>query len=277
MMQSVPHTFDAYNNSRAGNSGDAGKEMLSEQLLWKLILLSALAYLVWSDKVSIVLGSGPAADATEHPGSGQVRAAAFDLSGPAKSLNTRPVPEVVVELPSGDLKNTTFAIDPAFAFRNSVKPAVVASRLEKCGGYIARFAPVAVAEMHKFGIPASITLAQGLLESDAGESHLASGTNNHFGIKCFSKNCRKGHCVNYTDDSHKDFFVRYSSAWGSYRAHSEHLKNGRRYRNLFDLPRGDYRSWAHGLAKAGYATDKKYAEKIIAVIQTLGLDAYDKQ
>jgi flagellum-specific peptidoglycan hydrolase FlgJ len=81
--------------------------------------------------------------------------------------------------------------------------------------YIRRFAHVARAEMDQYGIPASITLAQGLLESQAGNSPLAKEANNHFGIKCFSKRCKKGHCRNFSDDHHKDFFRTYPSAWES--------------------------------------------------------------
>lgn len=140
--------------------------------------------------------------------------------------------------------------------------------------YVQRFAPVAQAEMRKFGIPASITLAQGLLETNAGTSPLAVQNNNHFGIKCFSRECRKGHCRNFADDSHKDFFRIYPTAWDSFRSHSR-LLQGDRYRRLFDLPAGDYRGWAQGLLKAGYATDKRYADKLIAVIEKWNLNRYD--
>ena len=142
--------------------------------------------------------------------------------------------------------------------------------------YIRRFAKVAQAEMEKFGIPASITLAQGLLESNVGESKLATHNKNHFGIKCFSRSCKKGHCSNFTDDSHKDFFRIYKSSWDSYRAHSLLLKGSSRYQPLFQLNRKDYRGWAHGLKKAGYATDKRYGEKLINLIDDLDLHQYDQ-
>ncbi|MEM6317863.1 MAG: glucosaminidase domain-containing protein [Bacteroidota bacterium] len=138
--------------------------------------------------------------------------------------------------------------------------------------YVQRFAKTAQGEMQKFGIPASITLAQGLLESNAGRSPLAHKSNNHFGIKCFSKKCAKGHCTNFNDDSHKDFFRNYTTPWESYRAHSLFLQ-GERYQHLLDEK--NYKNWAYGLAKAGYATDPKYAEKLIQLIEELGLDKYD--
>ncbi|NUQ22696.1 MAG: glucosaminidase domain-containing protein [Saprospiraceae bacterium] len=149
-----------------------------------------------------------------------------------------------------------------------------ALKRQKQLAYVERFHKVAQTEMLKFGIPASITLAQGLLESNVGESKLASNNNNHFGIKCFSRRCPKGHCSNYTDDSHKDFFRKYQSPWESYRAHSILLQKDR-YKPLYELGRKDYRNWAHGLKKAGYATDAQYAEKLIATIQDLGLNQYD--
>jgi len=137
--------------------------------------------------------------------------------------------------------------------------------------YVQRFAKVAKSEMEKYGIPASIKLAQGLLESKAGKSKLATTTNNHFGIKCFSKHCKKGHCTNFSDDSHKDFFKVFDTAWASYRAHSELLQSNR-YKHLLHQ---DYTTWAKGLSKAGYATDPQYSKKLIEIIETLELYKYD--
>lgn len=140
--------------------------------------------------------------------------------------------------------------------------------------YVQRFADIAKTEQDKFGIPASITLAQGLLESDAGESPLSAQANNHFGIKCFSRTCGRGHCRNFTDDSHKDFFRVFPSAWESFRSHST-LLQGSRYKGLKKLGENNYADWAYGLSKAGYATDKKYAQKLIHLIEDLELYQYD--
>lgn len=147
-------------------------------------------------------------------------------------------------------------------------------RIRRQLAYIEEFAALAQAEKRAFGIPASITLAQGLLESGAGHSRLARENANHFGIKCFSKTCAKGHCSNFGDDHHKDFFRIYPSAAASYRAHSE-LLQGQRYRHLQQLHEEDYDGWAHGLKKAGYATDPRYAEKLIALIEQYRLYEYD--
>jgi flagellum-specific peptidoglycan hydrolase FlgJ len=172
--------------------------------------------------------------------------------------------------------NLGFLLNPGLAKRLKVDAKVVALKNKKCWGYIKEFAPIAQEEMKSFGIPASITLAQGLLESNVGDSKLARRNNNHFGIKCFSKNCQKGHCSNYTDDSHKDFFRVYPSAWQSYREHSEFLQR-ERYIHLKKLGTKDYKKWAHGLRKAGYATDKEYAFKLIKIIEALNLNKYDRR
>ena len=142
--------------------------------------------------------------------------------------------------------------------------------------YIDTYADVAVAEMRAFGIPASITLAQGLLESVAGTSRLATQTNNHFGMKCFSKKCAPGHCRNFDDDHHKDFFRAYAHPRESFRAHSKFLRDGKRYAGLFKLRGDDYEGWARGLSKAGYATDPKYADKLISLVERYELDRFDE-
>lgn len=149
------------------------------------------------------------------------------------------------------------------------------SKRKKQDTYVSRFHKVAQSEMRKYGIPASITLAQGLIESNAGDSRLSKRNNNHFGMKCFSKRCSKNHCSNFTDDSHKDFFRRYETIWESFRAHSI-LLTGKRYRRLFKLQQTDYKGWATGLKKAGYATDPKYAQKLIHIIEELELNKYDE-
>lgn len=141
--------------------------------------------------------------------------------------------------------------------------------------YLQEHAVLARSEMQRFGIPASITLAQGLLESGAGSSLLATKNNNHFGIKCFSKTCKQGHCSNFSDDSHKDFFRVYASAQESYRAHSKLLSSDR-YQNLKNLGKTDYVRWAEGLQKAGYATDPSYAKKIIQLIEDFELYYFDR-
>lgn len=170
--------------------------------------------------------------------------------------------------------NLGFLLNPGLAKKIKVDARVVALKRKKVKDYVDKFSPIAIEEMKKYGIPASITLAQGLLESNVGDSRLARMNNNHFGIKCFSRTCQKGHCSNYTDDSHKDFFRIYNSAWESYREHSQFLQK-ERYIHLKKLGTKDYENWAHGLRKAGYATDKKYAYKLIKIIEVLKLYQFD--
>jgi len=132
--------------------------------------------------------------------------------------------------------------------------------------YIKLYTKLAKQHEKKYGIPSAVTLAQGLHESNAGNSKLARDNNNHFGMKCFNKKCKKGHCTNHTDDTHKDFFRKYKSVGQSYEAHSILLKKTR-YKALFNLKITDYKGWCKGLQKAGYATDKKYAKKLIKTIE----------
>ena len=140
--------------------------------------------------------------------------------------------------------------------------------------YIRKYAPLAVLEMHKYAIPASITLAQGILESGNGRSQLASKSNNHFGIKCHTG--WKGGRVYHDDDEKGECFRKYKYVETSYKDHSEFLSGRRRYASLFKLRKSDYKGWAKGLKKAGYATDKKYPKKLIKIIEDYKLYEFDK-
>ena len=140
--------------------------------------------------------------------------------------------------------------------------------------YIKKYAPLAVIKMHEYKIPASITLAQGILESGNGRSKLASKSNNHFGIKCHRG--WTGKRVYHDDDKKDDCFRKYEYVEHSYNDHSKFLTGRKRYAFLFKLRRSDYKGWAKGLKKAGYATDKKYPKKLIKIIQTYQLFAFDK-
>ena len=140
--------------------------------------------------------------------------------------------------------------------------------------YIQKYAPLAVKEMHRTGVPASITLAQGILESGAGLSQLATKGNNHFGIKCHKDWTGKRM---YMDDDRKgECFRVYKKAEDSFRDHSDFLRYRDRYKFLFDLKVTDYKGWAYGLKKAGYATDSHYATKLIKYIEDYKLYRYDK-
>ena len=148
-------------------------------------------------------------------------------------------------------------------------------RNSRYNSYIKEYAPLAVEQMKKHKIPASITLAQGLLESGAGTSSLARKSNNHFGIKCHST--WRGKKVYYDDDAPKECFRAYRKVEDSYEDHSKFLTEGARYRFLFDLKITDYKGWAKGLKKAGYATDRSYANRLITIIEDYELYKYDSQ
>lgn len=224
----------------------------------RLVLLAALALIAFKKDLNFSLQIGPAGLEAAVPVPVLLPAAPL-LSGHSV-ITSRPAPPVA---------------DRGTAYPTARPGSAEARKRQRQHAYISRFATTARTEMQQFGIPASITLAQGLLESNAGASPLATKNNNHFGIKCFSKTCKKGHCRNFSDDSHKDFFRAYPSAWESYRAHSEMLKRKNRYRKLFELEMTDYRAWARELRRAGYATDPQYAEKLIDLIEGLELWKYD--
>jgi len=140
--------------------------------------------------------------------------------------------------------------------------------------YIERYKAIAIAEMNQYGIPASITLAQGLLESGSGNSPLATQANNHFGIKCTSS--WSGKTILKDDDQSNECFRVYKSPEDSFRDHSEFLKRTR-YMFLFDLAKNDYVGWAKGLKKAGYATNPSYPDLLISLIERYSLHQYDRK
>lgn len=139
--------------------------------------------------------------------------------------------------------------------------------------YVEKYSDIAVKEMKRTGVPASITLAQGLLESRAGLSPLAADGNNHFGIKCH--NDWNGKKMYHDDDANGECFRVYKSAEESFKNHSDFLRGRDRYKDLFELPQDDYKAWAHGLKAAGYATDPRYAHKLIKLIEDYELYKYD--
>ncbi|HVV55740.1 MAG TPA: glucosaminidase domain-containing protein [Mucilaginibacter sp.] len=139
--------------------------------------------------------------------------------------------------------------------------------------YIAKYKDIAIQEMNLYGIPASITLAQGLFESGSGNSELARIANNHFGIKSNSE--WTGKVYYKDDDNHNDAFRVYDTPEESFRDHSEFLKRPR-YAKLFELDKNDYVGWANGLKDAGYATNPNYPQLLINIIRKYNLDQYDQ-
>jgi len=153
-------------------------------------------------------------------------------------------------------------------------PIIVSPVINSATQYIDVYKDIAMKEMQSYGIPASITLAQGILESGSGKGRLAVKANNHFGIKCHGWEGKK---IYHDDDEKQECFRKYISAETSFRDHSLFLANRKRYSKLFDLKTSDYKNWAKGLRKAGYATDRKYPQKLISLIERYKLYEYDKQ
>ena len=152
------------------------------------------------------------------------------------------------------------------------KKVIIVPKILNTEDYVKYYSNIAMDEMVQFGIPASITLAQGILESGAGKGRLAVQANNHFGIKCHDWNGKK---IYHDDDEEQECFRKYDNPEYSYRDHSLFLTNRGRYSFLFDLKRDDYKQWAKGLKKAGYATDPKYPQKLIDLIERYELYKYD--
>ena len=139
--------------------------------------------------------------------------------------------------------------------------------------YIENFKDMAISEMHRTGVPASITLAQGIIESDMGRSRLATEANNHFGIKCHDD--WTGPVARHSDDRRNECFRKYRIPEESYKDHSDFLKSEPRYKFLFTLGESDYKGWARGLKKAGYATNPEYANMLIRKIEEYNLSKFD--
>ena len=198
-----------------------------------------------------------------------------DQAAPAVFFEEKPVAsKPAKKWKPSDFKNLSFVLDPNIANLKNVDDAIVKEKVKNSRKYVERFAATAISEMKQFVIPASITLAQGLIETDAGASLLATESNNHFGIKCRSK-CRHCTCRNYSDDDVFDMFRVFDTSWESFREHSKLLQIDR-YKHLKKLGNTDYEGWARGLKKAGYATDKNYDKKLVKIIEELDLHQFDK-
>lgn len=173
--------------------------------------------------------------------------------------------ERIIPLPDKTNENTP-AETPNIS---EVPKKVYANAIEK---YIGTYGTIAMEEMRKYKIPASITLAQGILESGSGKGRLSVEGNNHFGIKCHGW---KGKKIYHDDDRSQECFRKYNQAKSSFEDHSQFLTRRGRYSKLFELRQDDYKGWAKGLRAAGYATDRKYPQKLISLIERFRLYEYD--
>ena len=187
--------------------------------------------------------------------------------GPKKTLVRKQGANRIVKSQATDSQKENQQTTPAMAQNASM------TAQQRIQLYVETFAPIAIEEMRLYEIPASITLAQGILESGSGEGTLAVSANNHFGIKCHST--WTGERVYHDDDELGECFRKYTDVKYSYRDHSLFLSQRSRYADLFELKLSDYKGWAKGLKKAGYATDPKYPDKLISLIERFELWRYD--
>lgn len=158
------------------------------------------------------------------------------------------------------------------AFSLLASGSLFAQRADLVIAYISSYKDLAISEMQRTGVPASITLAQGIFESTAGTSELVMASNNHFGIKC--KDTWTGESVKHDDDLKQECFRKYPTALDSYKDHSDFLKTRSHYAFLFKIDPSDYKGWAYGLKKAGYATNPKYPMALIKLIEDYNLNEY---
>ena len=175
-----------------------------------------------------------------------------------------------------------FAVSPVYAGKNHPAPKLnkisIQRTMSKASDYVDKYAEAAMEQMRKYGIPASVTLAQGILESASGQSELSRKGNNHFGIKATKTWLDGGgRYLVYTDDRPNEKFCQYASVADSYEHHSLFLKGNKRYANLFELSPDDYIGWTRGLQADGYASSQQYASSLQSIIKQHGLDRYDRQ
>jgi flagellum-specific peptidoglycan hydrolase FlgJ len=166
--------------------------------------------------------------------------------------------------------NLGFVLNPNYARENNISAAIVAYKQQKCADYIAMFLPIAKEEARLFGVPAAITMAQALLESNAGDSNLAALENNHFGLQCTKKG-GAARCAKYVEGGKSANYQVFDSPWFSFRANTK-LLNSSRYAHLLQLEPNDYENWAYGLQAAGYSNEPQYGQKLIAIIKAFRLD-----
>ena len=219
---------------------------------WRLSVIAALAFVAMKRDVNVSLGEQR----------DMAHFAAMDAMAIPAVMPLNPAPQTKAAIAAPGEKADFFADAP----EDDAETLTVKA-------YVRRFRKVAKVEMEKYGIPASVKMAQAILESNAGRSLLSTKNNNHFGMKCFSRTCKKGHCSNFGDDSHKDFFRKYNTAWESWRSHSKLIANGK-YKSLLKYG-NDYKKWAKGLKQLGYATARHYDQTLIELIEKYRLYELD--
>jgi hypothetical protein len=236
-----------------------------ESFCWKLLLLSAMAYFVWSEKISIDIGFFSIRKAELRDQFERQSADFFGLLG----FDSRS--ETGVRLDEEVFQNTTFAIDPSYAHRKHIDEITVDQCREKCRLFVKRYSPVAIAEMRRYGVPASILLAQSLLASDAGCDEQVQSCNNFFLRTCDNSFCKRQHIA--LGDDALDVFP---NLWGSFRAQSLFFKNAEVFAYLIERHNHDPHTWAKALDTTGYSTDPLYGAKLRALVKSMSLEVFDQ-
>lgn len=261
-----------------GDYGTAGYEFEPavvdinlETFLWRLLLLTALAYFIWNDNISINIGHF----AIQKPAMAQqFLPSKTDFFG---LLDFHAAQNKGLFQENEPINNLTFATGPSASKRQTIATESVNQRIQCCNDFVKQFSPVAIAEMRRFGIPASILLAQALLASDAGTDSRALKTNNFFLKNCENNACTAFHLEEFDllkDTTHLDV---YPNLWGSFRAQSHFLSNQAPYLALIKSHKKDIRSWTTALDTTAYSKDKQYGKKLLALIYTLKLDKFDSR
>jgi hypothetical protein len=238
-----------------------------ERFLWRLIVVMGLTHLVWTENMSFNVGYFSTHNAWVEQKIGQWNANIWEFfaSKPDKSPKIFSEGEVI--------NNTTFIIDPKYAARCGVPHAVVSRSMGNCKRFVKKMGPIAVAEMRNSGVPASILLAQALLESDAGENLMAQ-KNNHF----FLQYHLQAHRQNGKSKGNKTVKIPiFNNLWGSFREQSILLANTAPFSPLVHSGEKDYRVWVRTLVNSGYTYDAYYGKAIQALIQALQLDNLDNR
>jgi len=246
---------------------------LSDGMFFRILILALFAYLLLEKDIRIdfnlsslnAAAAGPAAEAPLHQSGFWPVARARD--------EAKPFPDPATRAIADRYNHLSFILSPDLAQRQRVPGSVVRYKRQLIDAYVHAYGDLAKRHREAYGIPASITMAQALLESNVGASDLARQSNNHFGIKCRRK-CRGCTCRNYADDDAYDMFRVFSRPRESFEAHARLLRSPR-YRHLSQIPIQDYRAWARGLKRAGYATDPHYAQKLVRLIEALDLHRLD--
>jgi hypothetical protein len=238
-----------------------------EPVLWKMLMLTALAYFIWSETLTIDIGPLSVQKSEWKSHWDQQRTSLFGFLGleqPAQPL----------ELGLAEYDHLTGYLDPGFAKRYNVDEQEWEAGKNQCIRFVRQFYPVAIAEMRRSGVPASILLAQALLASDAGMDETARETNNYFLRPCARETCQHEHQSVESDDD-VALVDTYTTLWGSFRAQSNYLVHTPPFTTLADLCVTDHRVWVKKFKQYSESNDPKYAQKIGQLIEAMNLAAFD--